>query len=377
MDAFHNICKEKLRAADYFFLPAGRHREHQVITITQRQPQGDADLEVDVRDTRIAADQLVHFVNDSRPGNDDIDAGSMKEAHLIIIGMESSVQGGLAIQRDVFEGLLESRVGVDYGAIWPLIQHYDGYHFFPGRNAYSEKETHFFGWAVFAVIWTYDHKTHSTLAFFIHRVYGEFRQINELSDFLPYLVHHKAYATSASFMGYVLGLSLCARLDEYYTDWQHLRKIEGAVGYGYGQKPRRVPGDIDQFTEWLQESGEILINSSGNRRTLRSVGLMLEQVQQTSKNPPLFHFGRQDNVWRRLSEESSTKLIQAIPLISSRIRAHDEYMEYIIVRAERLSAVVSPLNDHDCPAGADGTQAFRTLDPPRCRGQCAAGRGQP
>jgi hypothetical protein len=347
MDAFHNICKEKLRAADYFFLPAGRHREHQVITITQRQPQGDADLEVDVRDTRIAADQLVHFVNDSRPGNDGIDAGSMKEARLIIIGMESSVQGGLAIQRDVFEGLLESRVGVDYGAIWLLIQHFDGYHFFPGRNEDSEKETHFFGWAVFAVIWTYDHKTHSTLAFFIHRVYGEFRQINELSDFLPYLVHHKVYAISAFFMGYVLGLSLCARLDEYYTDWQHLREIEGAIGYGYGQKPRRVPGNIDRFTEWLQESGEILINSSGNRRTLRSVGLMLEQVQETSKDSRLFHFGRQNNVWRKLSEESSTKLVQAIPLMLSRIRAHDEYMEYIIVRAERLSAVVSPTSDHD------------------------------
>ncbi|ETS79640.1 hypothetical protein PFICI_09493 [Pestalotiopsis fici W106-1] len=330
MDIFKNMCKEQLNDRGYFSLAAGQQHEHQVIAITQIHTGDNAGPEVTVHETTIGTDGLVEFVNCGTPRDDISERPESTQTRLVIIGIKNSAQGGLAMRRDVFEGLLESRVGIDYSAVWLLLHHYDGYHFFTGNNEESMRETHFFGWGVFAVVWAYDYKTCSTLALFIDRLYRKPGETSRLSGLLPIIVQHKAFISSPIYLGYVLSLAIGAGLDVYQEDWRQMREIEVAIGYGYGQTPRRIPGNIDQFTT----------------RALRAVGLMLEQVKQTQKDSHMVQFGHSDISWRQRSFDSSTTLAQAVPLMTSRIRAYDEYMDYVIVRAERLSAVLFALLTH-------------------------------
>lgn len=277
---------------------------------------------------------------------------SSEESGLRLIDICTDNVGALIIDAAIFSRLwrLDS-VGFDNGALWLIIHKYDGYHHFRGSNGI---DTFFFGFPLSAIVWTFNYKTLATRAIFVSRYINQAIQLPSrasdlgktdvrltgMYELAEVIKHHEAHLQSPVFISYVTALTICIRYDRFdgENDLAEIRRIEEFTGFKYFGTPARVDFDIEKLTRWLQISGQVLITTLGRKRALRSVTSMLDHMTSEMDAVELDHL--QTDLQTSVSD-SKRALTAAIPFIKSRMQAYDDYMDYMTVRVERLSNIVS------------------------------------
>lgn len=116
-----------------------------------------------------------------------------------------------------------------------------------------------------------------------------------------------------------------------------LRSIERFTGYGPDQYKAKGRVDIDFLTTSLQWIGGILNHVANKERHTRMLYSVLETVANgASDELSIVPINSLNKV-----QESTDKLIAALPPMRSRMDATQEYLKYMKEHSERLSAVVS------------------------------------
>lgn len=285
---------------------------------------------------RVGRPHRAHSCKDA----EDEDGTVTIEPNLVVVHIDTDVEGALVIAARIFQHLCKGPFQIELSSIWLLTHKYDGYHHFPGEFV----DTNYFGCSGFALLWSFDHRNLCTCAFYIsrgRRWSGPGKGVAKFRGFVYNLTQHVAYVASPSLLGYIMSIGVCDSYDSLdgESDCRRVRMIEESTGYGYGRLPAHTEGehDIDHFTRWLQQTGEILINNSGRKRTLRSLLHVLEHI---TEGPRTARLDQRSIDSRKLLQSCESRLLCAVPIIRSRIHAHFDYLDYMTVRTERLSAVV-------------------------------------
>lgn len=241
----------------------------------------------------------------------------------------------LWITKDIFLELVDL-MGIHHGALWLLLHQYDGFHHFAPSTQFNTK-TYYIGLSRYALVWTFNLSTLATRAIIIVR-----RQIPDdlLKDVTKgILQRYREYIHSPILLGYVCSLSLGRHFDVELESEQlsRLRSIEHFTGYGPDQSKIKGRIDIDFLTTSLQWIGEILNHVANKERHVRMLYSVLETVAAgVSDELSIVPIHSSNKV-----QESTDKLIAALPPMRSRMDATQEYLKYMKERSARLSAVVS------------------------------------
>lgn len=93
---------------------------------------------------------------------------------------------------------------------------------------------------------------------------------------------------------------------------------------------------VESLTVSIKEVGEVLNHIANKERHFRLVDSILDFVLENAISDP--------GIFTPAQEESTRRLLAAIPLLRTRMHASQEYLKYLKERSERLSAVVSTLS---------------------------------
>lgn len=260
---------------------------------------------------------------------------------LVRILRDASDTSLLAISPEALQRLARSpAAGFDPASFYLLAHRYDGFHRFPAGPHHRYKETVFFGSSMFCALWSIDPKARSTFAILLCR--ASYTATVQLVD--RALAHYKTYILAPTMLGYVLCTAAIMRTERLGGDPGQLRRIERDTGFAYEGRPQvSARHNVRKLTRWLQESGQVVMIVASCKRNLRLISDMLECMMARpeaydsvgSAATPV-----EIEVENR-ARECSSALLQAVPPLLSRIRASGEYVDYMKLRAERLSTTVS------------------------------------
>ncbi|KAI0124870.1 hypothetical protein BJ170DRAFT_685746 [Xylariales sp. AK1849] len=355
MNEFRELSRDLLRSAEHVVQPAPDFKYRVFATLKYTAQDGSVSA-----GSQLRSDELLDFI--AKPVEEQhhfatrMQTGAGTQASLRLIEIPTDPNSALVIGTDILSSLLESLLDVDYGALWLIIHKYDGFHSFPG----TDRETFFFGWPFYGLMWTFNHKTLTTHVLLINRNERarSARAVHELTDIVT---RHGSYIASPGFLGYALSLAICQRFDSYdgEIDWRRVRLIEKSTGYSYTGRPKRADINIDDLTQWLQQTGEVRITTSLRKRILRNIVSILDHVASDMGSARADCIRSESQV---LVEESTRHLLKAVPPMRSRIHAYDEFLDYMTVRVERLSTVLFALLTHkDAQTSIEQAHASREL----------------
>ncbi len=240
----------------------------------------------------------------------------------------------LDIQRECFIRAINS-IDLSPAALWLIKHQYDGFHPLPRAG---NVETLFFGTSLYALVWTFNRTTQSTRGIFIQRYktrnWGVDSGFDPLRDLLE---QHKDYVYSPKLLAYCASLNISFFFDVVLgkKELSYVRHVERSTGYGPGSPGLRERYDIDELTSGLQGLGGSLNNMANNRRHLRMVESLLAFLERDPVCMDDISPETRDQV-----QDTTTRLLEGIPMAKSRIHATLEYIEYLKERSERLSTTV-------------------------------------
>ncbi|KLU92576.1 hypothetical protein MAPG_11521 [Magnaporthiopsis poae ATCC 64411] len=226
-----------------------------------------------------------------------------------------------------------------------ICRDYDGFHTYGGgggaavaSSAAGTLTTRFLGTALYGLVWTFDPSTLTTLALFLDRRRQTFP---DFVDTLRALQQH--LAAGPSLLGFASSLFLMHEFDAETERWElkTLRKVEAETGLGPhpGFRANEVRDfDIRQLTSWLQAVGEVGGDMDNRMRHVRAARAVLEVVK--SECTDLQELGFHGDDARERYRDAAAALAEATPVMDQRMATYLEYLAYMSVRAQRLSAVL-------------------------------------
>ncbi|KAI1441746.1 hypothetical protein F5Y02DRAFT_398487 [Annulohypoxylon stygium] len=310
----------------------------------------------------IKLDKLPEFFR-TRPSNDcDTHQGARsapQAASLKLVMIDSRLESlsdpnsSLWITKDVFLSLVDS-MRMNPAALWLLRNEYDGFHHFPssstsfypdldeiekyeGEMTYTD--TYYIGTSNFVLIWAFDQHRRHTYALVI------LRGINATSIpagwFVNLLQRYQKHICSPSLLAYIAALSICCNFDaEISYRTRVVRLIEKQTGYNTHSSSLENRIDMQALANSIKEVGVMLNHTANKERHFRLVeGILDFIVENAVLDPDL-----EGEAWQ---EDSTKKLVEAIPLLRKRVHACQEYLEYLKERAERVSTVLFALLTHE------------------------------
>lgn len=286
----------------------------------------------------LGVDEAASFFD--RPLGEPHSTSPQATLRLVRILRDASDTARLAISPDTLQRLAGSpAAGFDPASFWLLAHRYDGFHRFPAGSNRQYHETLFFGSSLFCALWSFDPKVRSTFALLLCRASS-----TVMVQFVDRaLAHYKAYILAPTMLGYVFSKAVSLWIERVNEDHERLRQIERDTGFAYGVRPLTARHSVRKLTQWLQESGQVAINMTLRKRNLRFISDVLEYMMtgdETYSGTGTAATPAEVEVENR-AREFTIALLQAVPPLQGRIRANDNYMDYLKLRAERLSTTVS------------------------------------
>ncbi|KAI1088891.1 hypothetical protein F5B19DRAFT_404421 [Rostrohypoxylon terebratum] len=361
MDEFAQFSRENFKVFQrYGDASLGPDPKHRTIAIYMSPTAPTTYVDKD----DIKLDKLPEFFR-TRPGNGNSPRQGIKTApqaaslKLAVIDSRleslSDPNSSLWITKDVFLSLVDT-MRMNPAALWLLRNEYDGFHHFnsPGtffcldldgmRKRYDEGkaayiDTYYIGTSNFVLIWTFDHRQRHTYALFI------LRGINATSIpagwFVNLLQRYQKHICSPSLLAYVAALSICCNLDgEISYRTRVVRLIEQQTGYNTYSNTLENRVDMQKLANWIKEVGVMLNHTANKERHFRLVEGILDFIVESAVLDS-------DTGGEILREDSTRKLVEAIPLLRKRVHACQEYLSYLKERAERVSTVLFALLTHE------------------------------
>ncbi|KAL8346215.1 hypothetical protein RB601_004004 [Gaeumannomyces tritici] len=277
------------------------------------------------------------FASPTEPG-----AATLRIAHIT-----RKLDVSLEISQKSFLSLLAT-MRADSCVRYYICHDYDGFHTHgggggaaatpSGAGGSSTLTTRFLGTLLYALVWTFDPCTLTTLVLFLNR---------RLHTFLGFVDTLRALrlhlAAGPSLPGFASGLFLTREFDHQTGRWElgTLREVETETGFGPHPHARANTArnfDIQQLTNWVQAVGEVGGNMDNRMRHMRVARGVLEVVKSEGADPPDLEFRGGDA--RRRYLEASAALAEAVPVMDRRMATYIDYLAYLSVRAQRLSAVL-------------------------------------
>ncbi|KAI1459729.1 hypothetical protein F4805DRAFT_51584 [Annulohypoxylon moriforme] len=363
MDEFAQLSRENFevfqRYGDASLGPDPRHR---AIAIYASPGAQTAYIEEDIK-----LDNLPKFFKSRSSSGRSVHQGAkaappVASLKLVVIDSRleswSSFSSSLWVTKDVFLSLVDI-MGLDSAALWLLRSEYDGFHHFPSSNASfspdpeelemkgnrietADIDTYYVGTSNFVLIWTFDRRRRNTHALWILRQqHGISNQSAPAAWFVNILRRHQSHIHSPSLLAYVAALSVCCTFDGEISYRAHVvRLIERQTGYSTHSSSIEERIGMESLTVSIKEVGEVLNHIANKVRHFRLVEGILDFIVENA----VLEIDSEG----RVGEENSTrKLVEAIPLLRKRMHASQEYLKYLKERAERLSTVLFALLTHE------------------------------
>ncbi|KAH8591297.1 hypothetical protein B0O99DRAFT_578626 [Bisporella sp. PMI_857] len=276
---------------------------------------------------------------------------SRLSASFKLIYITRSTDNRLAIGEGQFLNLVKM-MGIDQGVLHLVGHEYDGFHRIPDEGA----ETCYLGTSHYALFWTYSYTSCTSHAILINRL------PNYLPRLTAFFESNKHYIHSPVFVPYVASLY---NNDLYDTElksnqiptlkWLESRVRHGPTSY---HLPMNQRYDMNDLTNALQFLGRVQCDIANIQRHLRLFGAV-KAFLRTKSGQDLSSVNAEA---RSAVEKSTEYLLEALDLLSYRADASNEYLIYLTVRAERLSAVIFALLTHeDSAINADLANSSREL----------------
>ncbi|KAI0382486.1 hypothetical protein F5Y04DRAFT_46888 [Hypomontagnella monticulosa] len=256
----------------------------------------------------------------------------------------------LWVTKDVFLNLVDA-MAMDPSALWLLRSEYDGFHHFPcddslaskydeGIGAGSGVDTYYVGTSNFALIWTFDRRNLHTQALWILRQGQSFSNSAPVAWFVNILRRHREHVYSPFLLAYVTALSVCCLFDGEISYRAHVvRLTERETGYSTHSSSIEERLGMESLTVYIKDVGEVLNHIANKERHFRLVDSILDFILENAILDP--------GIFSATEEESTRKLLAAIPFLRRRMHACQEYLKYLKERSERLSAVLFALLTHE------------------------------
>ncbi|KAI1100756.1 hypothetical protein F4804DRAFT_34187 [Jackrogersella minutella] len=346
MDDFAQLSRENFEVFQRYSYDAslGPESKHRAVAIYAVPASPATYVEEDLK-----VDHLPGFFR-ARPsggGNSHRDGASLK---LIVIESRleswSSFTSSLCVTKDIFLNLVDA-MDMNPSALWLIRSEYDGFHHFPSlatapankedeeeKNEGEYADTYYIGTSSFALIWAFDRRRLHTRALLIHRQQHSFSNSAPAAWFVNILRRHQEFVRSPVLLAYATALSVCCTFDGEISYRAHVvRLTERETGYSTHSASIEERLGIESLTVSIKEVGEVLNHIANKERHFRFMDGVLDFIVETAV----------------LEEEggSTTRLVEAIPLLRSRMRASREYLTYLKERAERLSTVLFALLTHE------------------------------
>lgn len=190
-------------------------------------------------------------------------------------------------------------------------------------------------------MWSFDAKLRSTFALLLCRASP--RTTVQFMD--RALAQYKTYILAPTMLGYVLSMAVFMRIERLSEEHEQLRRIERDTGFAYEGRPQATARhNVRQLTLWLQKSGHVVISAASCKRDLLLISDVLDYVMTSGEACG----GRRDSAATPTEAEAETRarrcttaLLQAVPPLLGRKSAHENYVDYLKLRAERLSTTAS------------------------------------
>ncbi|KAI1210173.1 uncharacterized protein F4807DRAFT_460005 [Annulohypoxylon truncatum] len=272
----------------------------------------------------------------------------------------SSFSSSLWVTKDVFLSLVDS-MRMNPAALWLLRSEYDGFHHFPSSSPSSSPEseegeekgneaetadidTYYIGTSNFVLTWTFDRRRRHTHALWILRQqHAISNQSAPAAWFVNVLRRHQAHVCSPGLLAYAAALSVCCTFDGEISYRAHVvRLIERQTGYSTHSSSIEERIGMESLTVSIKEVGEVLNHIANKQRHFRLVGGILDFIAEDAVLG--MGVGGAEAEGR---EDSTRKLVEAIPALRKRVHASQEYLMYLKERAERLSTVLFALLTHE------------------------------
>ncbi|KAI1411988.1 glycoside hydrolase family 31 protein [Hypoxylon sp. FL1857] len=256
----------------------------------------------------------------------------------------------LWVTKDVFLGLVDA-MEMNPAALWLLRSDYDGFHHFASPSSSypttgeEEKEeagidTYYIGTSNFVLIWTFDRQRQRTHALWILRQQQTFSNSAPVAWFVNVLRRHQEFVYSPVLLAYVTALSVCCTFDGEISYRAHVvRLTERQTGYSTHSSSIEERLGMESLTVSIKEVGEVLNHVANKERHFRLVETILDFIGENAVVDP--------GGWGAPHDDSTEKLVAAIPLLRRRMHASQEYLKYLKERAERLSTVLFALLTHE------------------------------
>ncbi|KAI1804454.1 glycoside hydrolase family 31 protein [Daldinia bambusicola] len=268
----------------------------------------------------------------------------------------------LWVTKDVFLGLVDA-MHMSPAALWLLRSEYDGFHYFPRasrgyhqvegkEDAIANFDTYYIGTSNFVLVWTFNQQTLQTHALWILRQQQSFSSSAPAAWFVNVLRRHQEHLRSPFLLAYVTALSVCCMFDGEISYRAHMvRLTERETGYSRHSSSIEERLGMESITVYIKDVGEVLNHIANNERHFRLIDVVLDFVLDSALGPGA-----------AVEDESTRRLIAAIPLLRRRMHASQEYLKYLKERAERLSTVLFALLTHeDSATNAELADASRRI----------------
>ncbi|OTB10370.1 glycoside hydrolase family 31 protein [Daldinia sp. EC12] len=268
----------------------------------------------------------------------------------------------LWVTKGIFLGLVDA-MQMNPAALWLLRSEYDGFHYFPSpspghdmvgeaEDASADVNTYYVGTSNFVLVWTFNQQTLQTHALWILRQQHSFSSSAPAAWFVNVLRRHQEHMQSPFLLAYVTALSVCCMFDGEISYRAHMvRLTERETGYSRHSSSIEERLGMESITVYIKDVGEVLNHIANNERHFRLIDVVLDFVLDSALTTDA-----------AIENESTRRLVAAIPLLRRRMHASQEYLKYLKERAERLSTVLFALLTHkDSATHAELADASRRI----------------
>ncbi|GAB1320948.1 hypothetical protein MFIFM68171_11158 [Madurella fahalii] len=281
----------------------------------------------------------------------------MPEASLKLVCIPRQLDITLVISKSTFTEILES-MKANPVVKYLICRDYDGFHEY---RCDGFRLTRFIGTALYALVWTFEPRTMTTIGLFLDRRKQTF------DKFCSALSAYQNHISTPSVLCFVSCHFLLQFYDSEAGGWEldAIRHIEEQTGFGpHGVGWRGVePIDlakklnINQLTSWLQAINEIATHAGSRIRHQKGSTFVLERIRMEYETRE--YYGVSGHALRRY-QDSLAALAEVIPALERQLTVYLEYTAYFKERAERLSSVMFALLTHrDAAASIDLAAAAR------------------
>ncbi|KAI1739824.1 hypothetical protein F4680DRAFT_448441 [Xylaria scruposa] len=272
---------------------------------------------------------------------------SSSSVQLVAIPIDDS-DHKLSIDALSLKRLIVEQMHIDPCVLWFIAKSYDGFH----RIDNATSTSYIMATSIYMLVWNFNPKKGSTAGVLLERRWDGFGRAvaDRLASFC-------SYSRSPGLLAFVMCETFCEALDGNLDtrELSMVRELEEDIAFRPGERKNPLQRhNMEQIMLWLRKMADVHINLSNKLRMTNVISAVMEDI--------LSNYESRRNSTSTGDSIRGGNIDAAARLLTSRVKAFENYVLYLKERADRLSSVVFALFTHeDAAFSADMARANQEL----------------